>query len=557
MLNHLAEEERLVGRRNAQAAIGGIETGPRGDFPSRRDFLKAAAAAGPTLGALYFGYGSMGDKPAVKAAIIGTGNEGCDAMIRQHNRDYVDFIGYCDARPFNQKRALDHFEKQDLKQYTKADIASLKKYDTIKEVLDDPEVEMIVIALPLWLHAPVAIDAMRKGKHVFCEKLMAHNITECKQMVRAARETNRLLAIGHQRHYSALYENANALVQSGALGDIRHIRASWHRNNGQKRLVKNPDGSVKVDPNTGDYVVETNDQGHTLYYDSWKPKYEEGDEQVDLAKIAYTSLDGKTYAYDNTDELVRWRLYDKTGAGLMAELGSHQLDACSIFLGKKRPIAVCGIGGTFYYDDGRQVDDHVFVNYEFPVQVDDSKAPVGNDRVVVSYSSITTNAFEDYGEVLMGTMGTMMVVKEYDIYLYKEFDRNRPAGWNGRSTAITVEKQGAKPVIETSPSQAGPSAAQALGALAAGEGYPPSRGYREELEHFAYCVRHADESNYHADAEHQPRCPGPVAMADAIIALTSNMAMRQKRRIEFEPAWFDPDSNEVPETSASLAQHNG
>ena len=98
----------------------------------------------------------------------------------------------------------------------------------------------------------------------------------------------------------------------------------------------------------------------------------------------------------------------------MAEVGTHQLDACSIFLGKKRPIAVCGIGGTFYYDDGREVDDHVFVNFEFPYEVDEQKNPVGQDRLVVSYSSITTNAFEDYGEMLMGTQGTMMVLKEFD-----------------------------------------------------------------------------------------------------------------------------------------------
>ena len=50
----------------------------------------------------------------------------------------------------------------------------------------------------------------------------------------------------------------------------------------------------------------------------------------------------------------------------MAELGSHQLDACSIFLGKKHPLAVTGIGGTFFYTDGREVDDHVFVDLRVP-----------------------------------------------------------------------------------------------------------------------------------------------------------------------------------------------
>ena len=106
-----------------------------------------------------------------------------------------------------------------------------------------------------------------------------------------------------------------------------------------------------------------------------------------------------------------------------------------------------------------------------------------------------------------------------------------------RLTSITVEKgAGGKPVIEASPSTAGPSAASSLGGLATAD---PSRGYREELEHFAYCIRHGDASNYHDDKDHQPRCRGEVALADAVIALTSNLAMKQKRRIEFDERWFD------------------
>ncbi|WP_152050883.1 Gfo/Idh/MocA family protein [Tautonia marina] len=552
MTNHLTDEQRAIGRANAYAAIGGLETGPRAGYPTRRDFLVAAAAAGPALGALYFGYKPLGaNQPAVKAVVIGTGNEGCDAMIRQSNRDYINYIGFCDARPYNQKRALDYFARQDLGQYTKSDIAALKNYGTIKEVLDDPEVEVVVIALPLWLHAPVAIDALKAGKHVFCEKLMAHDISECKAMIKAARENNRLLAIGHQRHYSAIYDNANALIRAGMLGDIRHIRASWHRNNGQLQFAKNDDGTIQRD-DKGDPVILRDDDGNPLYYDSWKPPYMEGDDKVDLDAIAYKASDGKVYKCNNHDELVRWRLYDKTGAGLMAELGSHQLDACSIFLGKQHPLAVSGFGGTYYYQDGREVDDHVFVNFEFPkigANLDSRGMPDTDERVVVSYSSITTNAFEDYGETVMGIYGTLMVSKEYDIYLYKEYDRNRPQdNWAGRSTTISVESGNA---LATSPSLAGPSQAQSLGAMAAGPGDLPSRGYREELEHFAYCIRNGDPSNYNGDTDHQPRCPGPVALADAVIALTSNLAMRHNARIEFKPEWFDPESPAVPEADFS------
>ena len=66
-----------------------------------------------------------------------------------------------------------------------------------------------------------------------------------------------------------------------------------------------------------------------------------------------------------------------------------------------------------------------------------------------------------------------------------------------------------------------------------------SRGYREEQEHMAWLVRNPDQG--------QPRCNGEVALADAVVTLVSNMAAREHRRIEFQPAWFDVKSDEVPE----------
>ncbi len=520
MLN-LTPDQRSLGRANAQEVIGS----------TRRDFLKAAAVA-PAMGAFYFGYQPMGDKPPVKAAVIGTGDEGCQAMIRYHNRDYVDYIGMCDIRPSQLERGVKEFAAH--KQYGPGDAAKIKKYDDVDAMLADPDVEMVVIALPLWLHAPVAIQAMKANKHVFCEKLMAHNIGQCKEMVKVARDKNKLLAVGHQRHYSALYDNANYLVQEGHLGEIRHIRALWHRNNAVPQIEKDSAGKLAYD-DKGNPVYKKDKAGNVLYFDSWKKPTPEADKDVDFKKYGYKSL----------EELVCWRLFNRTGAGLMAELGSHQLDACSIFLGKKHPLAVTGIGGTFFYTDGREVDDHVFVNFEFPGKAE-------NDHTVVSYSSINTNAFETYGEELMGTRGTMIVEGEKEILLYKEIDRNtwKPGDGNAKTTSVTVEtKAGGKPTVEASPSAAGPSSAATYGALATAD---PSRGYREELEHFAYCIRHANTSNVHdVPDQDKPRCRGEVALADAVIALTSNIAMHQKRRIEFKPSWFDWQSPDVPENDAS------
>src|SRR5205814_5480619 len=99
------------------------------------------------------------------------------------------------------------------------------------DLLNDPNIEAVVIALPLHLHAEAAIKAMRLGKHVLTEKLMGHSVHECKEMGRVAKETGKILAVGHQRNYSILYDNAKWLIRNGLIGDIHHIRAQWHRGN--------------------------------------------------------------------------------------------------------------------------------------------------------------------------------------------------------------------------------------------------------------------------------------------------------------------------------------
>ena len=101
---------------------------------------------------------------------------------------------------------------------------------------------------------------------------------------------------------------------------------------------------------------------------------------------------------------------------------------------------------------------------------------------------------------------------------------------------VTKGKDGA-PTLDTTASGS-PAAAAAKKAIDAG---PPSRGYTEEMEHFAWCIRNFDFEN------NKPKCHPKVAMADAIIALTTNIAMRENRRIEFKPEWFDIDSDETPE----------
>jgi predicted dehydrogenase len=516
----LTPEQRAIGKANFERVVGynGL---------TRRDFMKGMLAAGavlPVSAAAYFGYERLAGRP-VKAGLIGAGDEG-GVLVGEHNPDYLQFIAYSDIRPYNQKRIFDGEKSGPRKGFNKKYGSDAKNhirfYESYKELLANPEIEAVVIALPLHMHARASIDAMEAGKHVLCEKLMGWNINQCKEMIQVADRTDRILAIGHQRHYSMLYAHAVEVLNAGELGDVRHIRALWHRNNARPKLDSG--GKPLFDPDT-----------HTpVYADSWHPDIQPEDRAA-LEKRVHE------FGYKSLEELCRWRLYNRTGAGLMAELGSHQLDACSIFLGKVHPLAVSGVGGKYFYRDGREVDDHVFVTFEFPGK---NYPKDKEDIVVVTYSSISTNSFEPYGECVMGSKGTMIVQSEQAIMLYP--DLGAPGA--GRSMTMTVSTTApGKPAVDASASSAPIDSAKAQDVGQKALSYDPvSRGYKEEMEDFAFCVRMWNQSGS-KNERRRPRCYDRLAMADAIIALTSNEAMRRRQRIEFKPEWFDAASKEVPD----------
>ena len=238
----LTTEEKQLGKENfAQVAT---------DL-TRRDLLKSLVMAGgvaiPASAAAYFTYDKWkteGFKP-VRAALLGAGDEG-GVLVGFHNPDFIRFVAVCDIRPSNRKRIFDGESPPSPRKGFKAiygkdcdkDIKQYDDYDKFLHALrENKDIEAVVIALPLSWHARAAIDCMRVGKergkpvHVLCEKLMAWNIGQCKKMIEVAKdkEMASILSVGHQRHYSLLYAHATEVIKSGVLGDIRHIRALWHR----------------------------------------------------------------------------------------------------------------------------------------------------------------------------------------------------------------------------------------------------------------------------------------------------------------------------------------
>ena len=210
-----------------------------------------------------------------------------------------------------------------------------------------------------------------------------------------------------------------------------------------------------------------------------------------------------------------------------------------------------GVGPESAWDDDRDIDDQIFTTFEFPGKTHpthplniaakeaDAKTPSHDrDVAVVTYSSMNTNRWEPYGEAVFGSRGTVVMKTEKEALLYKEASKDSPGGIEQR--CWVVSSKGGGPVLD-SYETAAPSAA----ANTAQQGMGPSisRGYREEMEHWCYCIR---------TGKNELRCNGTVAMADAIMALTGNLAMKHKKRIEFKPEWFDPKSKAAPETDPEV-----
>lgn len=520
---NLTPEQSKVGKENFADAVG----------LTRRDLLKGVAAGATGLGAMYFGYSELKGAP-IKTAFIGTGDEG-NILMTQHPPAYMEVVAIADLRPSNRERAMqgdDNDDRQGLiRKLGVAAAGKVKQFDSHKALLaakDELGIEAVVIAVPLSQHHPVAKACLEAGLHVLCEKLMCRTITQCKELIRLAESKNLILTVGHQRHYSVLYDNCANLVKSGLLGDIKHIRAQWHRNNSF--------------PNS----------------DQWR-KSTEPKSKADIKALA--NVDLKEFGYISSEQLIDWKLYNTTGGGLMAELGSHQMDACSIFLGKVHPLAVQGFGGKNFYGvpgvgspdkqkDDRQINDHVYVTYEFPGR---NHAQAPDDLAIVTYSSISTNKFELYGETVFGSRGTMIVKTEKEALLFKEEGKGSTGGGPDQRLWVVSNAVSGGPVLNAYETSAGPKAA------AGGADWSSniSRGYTEEMEHFCYAIRHHGPQ-YYRDGQLLPvsegglRCPGPVAMADAIMALTANLAMETQKRIVFKDEWFDPKSDAVPETDAQV-----
>jgi predicted dehydrogenase len=337
----------------------------------------------------------------------------------------------------------------------------LKHYADWKEMIQKERLEGVVVASPLSTHADLAVGCMEAGLHVLCEKMMGWDEASCHRMADAARRTGRVLEIGHQRYYNPIYQASyDGVVKAGLLGEVYHARLVWHRNG------------------------------------NWRRK-------ADLPSPDYSAA---PWGYPTFDHLVNWRLYKQYSRGHMAELASHMVAITDWFFGATTEAAT-GSGGVFRFKDGREVPDHTYVTLDYP-----------GGRTAV-FTSIESNAFDNYYEAYYGTRGTLILKGEVEAYLFEE---GAPAG-EAKATGIAVAPK-TGPVGSASESRAADAAGAGKGVGAASGGGDRLAAYKYEINGFCGAVRTGAPL----------RCGPERALASARACIAGFDAIEKRTRLEIK-----------------------
>ena len=179
---------------------------------SRRAFMGSAAAVAAFTIVPRHVLGGQGNKPPsekLNVAGIGVGGRGA-ADINACEGENV--VALCDV---DEKQAGGTFKK----------FPNAKVYKDFREMLDKEgkRIDAVTIGTPDHIHAPAAIRAMKMGKHVYCEKPMAHTIREAREMARVARKMSVVTQMGNQGHGGPGLPLYYEFIKDGAIGAVREV----------------------------------------------------------------------------------------------------------------------------------------------------------------------------------------------------------------------------------------------------------------------------------------------------------------------------------------------
>jgi len=244
----------------------------------------------------------------------------------------------------------------------------VKGYDDYRKLLERKDIDAVVISTHDIWHAPIAIDAMNSGKHVYCEKPMTRYLEEGFQVADVVKKTGRVFQLGSQGCSAAAWHKAAGIIKAGQIGKPIWAQGFYCRNN--------PKGEWN-------YSFDPAATPQTVLWDAWQGKVKD--------KVAWSE-----------DRFFRWRKFYPYCAGLLGDLVPHRLLPLMLATGNPEfPKRVVCLGtrsvGTDKGTPGaleRNVPEHVELIAEFP------------SGLLITVVSSSVNATSP-GFVIYGQQGTI------------------------------------------------------------------------------------------------------------------------------------------------------
>jgi predicted dehydrogenase len=210
-----------------------------------------------------------------------------------------------------------------------------KIYPRYQDLLADRNIDAVCIATPDRLHVPQAIDAIRAGKDIYCEKPMGHwaQFDLSKQFCRETLKLKRVVQIGNQANSSPAWKQVGDLIKQGAVGRVQHIQAGFYRNGDWGERMHIPDRTAKPGPDL-----------------DWEGFL------GDAPKVPFTA-----------DRFFSWRKYLDYAGGPCTDLFPHVITPFISMFELKFPSLAVASGGIFKYTDyDREVPDTFNMCLDYP-----------------------------------------------------------------------------------------------------------------------------------------------------------------------------------------------
>jgi predicted dehydrogenase len=293
-------------------------------------------------------------------------------FLAQENLN-IKLTAVCDIFDVRAQKALDSFNNETNK---------IKRYRTYSELINSKEVDAVVIATPDHWHAPMAMEAIAAGVHVYIEKPMTHTISETYALRDAVLANPKVvLQLGHQHRQTQSFLTAQDIITKKILGHVSLVTTNTNRNddNGAWQYEIHPDAS----PSTIDWNQFLGNAPKTEF---------------------------------NPEHFFRWRKWWAYGSGLSGDLLTHDYDRLNCVLKMGIPDAVMASGGIYTHRDGRNVPDVLQVNMEYFNFSTGSTQEEGKEKgMTFVYSATLGNQFER-PTYLMGHDGTMELGNAVTVY---------------------------------------------------------------------------------------------------------------------------------------------